>query len=162
MTLEDIAFNSIINFLQNNKNFDLLSAHPPSGKSYFTDLIRIPEPIRDGTAAKRYHVDIIFCSDRVLYLCEVKGIADESDDDIAKLKNLKKCYSIQELKKIISDRLTLPSSRLLSVQNIVIAIGATKTGKRIDNEFLYIMAAKNNMLTLIGSVTEEIRSDFNF
>ncbi len=82
MTLEDIAFDRIVDFIRNNDNFDLLSAHPPSGKSYFTDLIRIPYPHKNIAAGRRSNIDIIFCSSRYLYLCEVKGIADESDDDI--------------------------------------------------------------------------------
>lgn len=161
MTKEDIVFNVIVDYITNNKNFSLLSAHPPSGKSYFTDLVRIPTPSQDRTGARRVHIDLIFCSEKFLYLCELKGSSDESKEDIEKLLSIQTHYSLPNLKQFILNRLTSPSLYLESCQDLVLAIGCSSINSQLANNFLYILVTKEKKIELMGKSNKFILDDFN-
>ena len=161
MTKEDIVFNVIVDYITTNKNFSLLSAHPPSGKAYFTDLVRIPTPNQDKTGARRAHIDLIFCSKKLLYLCELKGSSSESKEDIEKLLSIQEHYSLANLKQFISNRLTSPSLYLKSCQDLVLAIGCSSINSHLTENFLYIRVTEHQKIELMGKSNEFILDDFN-
>ncbi|WP_223907951.1 hypothetical protein [Geobacter sp. AOG1] len=140
MTQEDIAFDGIIKYITSDPKLHLISAHPPSGKSYTTDLIRFPSPTQKKTGAERYHVDIIFCSSTHLFLCEVKGSTAESQQDILKLNSLISHYSVDKLKKFIIDRLTTKCDLLNLCNNVVICIGAYNLNSNLEDNVLYLIS----------------------
>ena len=160
MSLEDEAFNALTAFICFNKNLELISAHPPSGKSYFTDLIRIPSPTQNKTGNRRAHIDIIFCSKQYLYLCEVKGTAKEANEDIIKLRSIRDYYQLDKLKNFIIERLTQPYSFLKCCSELVLAIGCTKVDSKLEQDILYIQAEDANSVTLKGNLSKSISLDF--
>lgn len=160
MTPEDEAFNSIVDHIHLNKNLLLISAHPPSGKSYFTDLIRIPSPLQNKTGNRRAHIDIIFCSKQYLYLCEVKGTSKQAREDILKLRSMRDHYTFEKLSKLISDRLTQLNILLKSCNELVLAIGCNTVDSDLEQDILYIQT-KGNKLSLRGYSNSIIISDFN-
>lgn len=161
MTLEDKAFNGILRHIEASDRLSLLSAHPPSGKSYNSDLIRIPSPQQDRTASTRAHIDIIFCSKSFLYLCEVKGDALESDNDIKKLRAIVEMYGVEGLKRLIANRLTHKDLNLRTVQKIIPAIGCASVSCEVERGMLYIIASDEDGLILKGMVPRKVKSDFN-
>ncbi len=161
MSSEDDAFNRLFSFINANELLNLLSAHPPSGKSYFTDLIRIPTPFEKSTGATRAHIDLIFCSDVILYLCELKGSSRESFEDIEKLRKLESHYTMAQLKKLISSRLSRQSLKLEMTKEIVLAVGCTEINSDIDSSILYVLAENLENIKLYGKITPQIMNDFN-
>ena len=162
MTQEDMVFDAIVDFITANSNFSLLSAHPPSGKSYFTNSVRIPTPNQNRTGARRSHIDLIFCSETLLYFCELKGSSSESKEDIEKLLSIKNHYSLPELKQFISSRLTSRRSLYLeSCQDLVLTIGCASINSPLDENFLYILVTEHKQIELRGRSNELILDDFN-
>ena len=161
MTQERIVFDTIVDFIAANSNFSLLSAHPPNGKSYFTDLVRIPTPNQNRTGARRAHIDLIFCSETLLYLCELKGSSSESEEDIEKLLSIKDRYPLPELKQFITNRLTSQSLYLESCQDLVLTIGCASINSPLSENFLYILVTENKQIEIRGRSNELILDDFN-
>ena len=161
MTPERIVFDTIVDFINSNSNFSLISAHPPNGKSYFTDLVRIPTPTQNRTGARRAHIDLIFCSETFLYLCELKGSSSESEEDIEKLLNIKDHYSLPKLKRFISSRFTRRSPFLESCQDLALTIGCGSINSPLAEDFLYILVTENKHIELRGRSNELILDDFN-
>ena len=161
MTQERIVFDTIVDFINANSNFSLISAHPPNGKSYFTDLVRIPTPTQNRTSARRAHIDLIFCSETYLYLCELKGSSSESEEDIEKLREIKEHYSLPKLKQFISSRFTSQSPVLESCQDLALTIGCASINSPLAEDFLYILVTENKHIELRGKTNELILEDFN-
>jgi hypothetical protein len=120
-SLEDQAFDGITRRLYGGAA-KVLSAHPPSGKAYGTDLVRIPAKDRH---AGRYHVDIIFLVDGLLFLTELKGRSSESQDDCEKLARILQDYDVAALVKILRIRVSRDDIDWESVSGAVPAIGVS-------------------------------------
>jgi hypothetical protein len=71
-------------------------------ESYLTDIIRLPNKKQKGG---RYHIDIIFSKNDVLYLCELKYKLSETNLDQKKLKKILKEYPTQELVSFFKKRI---------------------------------------------------------
>ncbi len=94
MTAETRTYNRLHAALRARQGITLIGGHPPSAKSYDTDLIRIPNP---SDPSARWHVDLVFCSKETLYLCELKGALSESGDDITKLAEIIRAHPLPVL-----------------------------------------------------------------
>jgi len=144
-TLEDLAYERIVNRLS-EKRVLILSAHPPSGKAYDTELIRIPARNRH---AGRYHIDLIFIIEPFLFLMELKGKTSESSDDVAKLQKLFADYDLPELLKVIRKRVNRTDVKWCQVKQAVPVIGATIADAAIPSDFVLVSATDDNAISLI-------------
>jgi len=151
MSLEDIAFNFIISHLK-AKLINIISAHPPSGKAYDTDLIRLPAKNRNSG---RYHIDVIFESEGVLCLTEIKGSTGESADDIIKLRAIVNEYTRLELIKLIRKRSCLETVDWDNINFIVPVIGAAIGGVQCPHDFVFLTTGSH------GNITLEIGTSIN-
>ncbi len=91
ITKESIASAALYDHFSSFPNSIVHSWHPPDSKAYFTRLLYTPQ------GGKRYHVDLIVQIGRTLYLIEVKDCLANSYDDVAKLQQLTRSFSTQEL-----------------------------------------------------------------
>ena len=145
MTSEEIIYFRLLDELESSIKFEVLSAHPPSGKSYSYDLIRIPSPDQNFSGSERDHIDLIFCSNSELYLCELKGSSSESERDIEKLSKISTHYSLDELKLLINKRLSIPTDNLNSVKKLRLCIGAEKLESKLIDQFTYFSIEDNHV-----------------
>jgi hypothetical protein len=140
-TCEDRVGLVLYKYLAENKKATLISYHPPDGKAYATDLMRIPKKnkIAGSATRDRYHVDIIFIISNYLVLVELKCSLAESEHDISKLREIRDTYSLQELISIISRRLTTSNPKILeNINQLVLALGYENSSANIElpSEFI--------------------------
>ena len=121
-TCEDGVGERLYNWFADQPVFSIVSFHPPSGKAYATDIIRIPKVVNGKYTGERYHVDLIVASERVLYLIELKCRLSESNDDITKLREIVRSYGIVGLLNIINKRSTTGID-LSHINSLVIGLG---------------------------------------
>lgn len=160
MTEEERAFTVIKDAVQRSEFLELLGAHPPSGKSYYGDLITFRSPRQQSTGAERDHVDLIFCSEQTIYLCEIKGRSSQSGDDIQKLYRLQEHYGVEGIVSAVRKRLSWSSRYLSHVGNVVKCIGCeTLDQVQDDKDILYIQASRNN-LRLRGHKADDLSTYF--
>jgi hypothetical protein len=148
-TCEDNVGLRLKTLLFDSNNVIILSYHPPDGKAYETDLIRIPKRgIRDTAVRDRYHVDLIFIVGNCLVLVELKCHLSESGDDIVKLREIRETYSLPELTRLISARLTtVPANVVNKIERLVLALGVETINANIPSEFA-VYEAKESEITL--------------
>ncbi len=161
MTAEDRAYNRIVTSIETSTRLLLVSGHPPSGKAYFTDLIRIPAPRKSRSASRRWHIDLIFCSRETIYFCELKGRSSESSDDEEKLTELLRAYSLRQLLELIKARSNLPAASFEAIRRAVPAIGCETMDSTPHPGFLYVEAPSDAVIQLWGQVDQEARADIS-
>jgi hypothetical protein len=151
-TEEDIAFERIMQRLA-EKQAIVLSAHPPSGKSYDTELIRIPA--RDRNAG-RYHLDLIFVLNEFLYLVELKGRLSESSQDILKLRKLLSEYSLSEILRFVRKRVNRKGVNWEEIRYAVPTLGCTKCDCSLPADFAVLEATSPDRLVFfLGNRVEQ-------
>jgi|ERR1041385_1716001 hypothetical protein len=146
-----------------NPNTVVLSYHPPNGKAYETDLIRIPKRgLRKSAVRDRYHIDLIFIVGDSLVLVELKCNLSESSDDINKLREIKDTYPLEDLKRLIAARLTTVSTDVLdNINDIVIALGVEIINSEVPNDFVVFEAKEAGITVRCGNeISEATRDEF--
>lgn len=118
-SLEDGVYEWILQRLRES-DARVLSAHPPSGKAYDTDLIRIPSRRQN---AGRYHVDVIFTCRDLLFLLELKGRSSECDGDVKKLRAILSDHDLSSLLAILRRRISVDNVNWDDIQAVVPAVG---------------------------------------
>ncbi len=147
-TLEDLAYDRLFNRLS-ECSAAILSAHPPSGKAYDAELIRIPAKQRH---AGRYHIDVIFILGRFLFLCELKGSSSESADDVSKLRDLTKDYTLDQLVSFISKRVNRTDIDWPSITEMVKVIGVVMHDCPMPGDFATLVAiAPGTFEVIVGN-----------
>lgn len=136
LSLEDITYDKIIRAVVRSEA-NLISAHPPSGKAYDTPLIRIPAY---GRNSGRYHIDLIFEFECILFLVELKGCSSESIKDIDKLRKILGDYSQDELVRLIQNRSEQEGVDWKSIFVTVPAIGVSIHDLDVPPDFVTIIA----------------------
>lgn len=163
-TCEDRVGLFLYDHLAQNSNVTIISYHPPDGKAYATDLIRIPKKKnQSGIGARdRYHVDVIFVVSNFLVLVELKCSLNESEQDILKLREIRDTYSLQELISIITKRLTTASPDLLeNIEELVLALGYENSpdNLRLPSEFIGFKVTNGIISAQYGSdISPNIRA----
>ncbi len=160
-TCEDNVGLRLKNSLFKNSDVVVLSYHPPNGKAYETDLIRIPKRgVRRTAIRDRYHIDLIFIVNDCLVLVELKCYLSESDDDIDKLREIRDTYALAELLSIIGARLTTVSDEVLeNVRRLVLALGVESINREIPPEFVVFEAQETDLNIFYGDeVPEDIKT----
>lgn len=149
----------LISFLSKQNTVDIISFHPPSSKSYQSDLIRIPKINQDGSRSRdRYHIDVIFISQNRLWLVELKCKLSESNADIKKLRELISAYTFDELRGFIQSRITIfPKNDLNKVDKIVLALGVEVVDEEIEKDFVVIKVTED--INLLNCLQEDIFFD---
>lgn len=109
-------------WFENRKSCQIVSFHPPSGKAYGSDLVRIPRRSGGDRTRERYHVDVVVAEGEFLLLLELKCRLSESDADVAKLRDIRESYAITELLELIRRR-TTTSADLSGVRKLVLGLG---------------------------------------
>jgi hypothetical protein len=150
-TCETRVGNRLVNWLQLQPQFTVLSYHPTSAKAYQTELIRIPRLDANGTRTKeRYHVDVIFLTSTALWLVELKCRTSESIFDIAKLREIRTRYTLPRLLSLIRSRLTSAEPELLStVQHLYIALGVEFVDACVPDD-VSVFVVTDNGVALTG------------
>lgn len=138
MTLEDVAFDRLLVFLDRRVHLELIHAHPPSGKSYLGDLVQFSAVLQARSGAQRSHVDFIACSESFLYLGELKGKSSESATDEDKLHALINQLGIAGLKTAIRRRLTRSVPALESASSVIPIVGCTLIDSAPRGDVLYL------------------------
>ncbi|WP_251954539.1 hypothetical protein [Salinibacter ruber] len=157
MTDEEKAFNRIKEEVGNSAHLELLGAHPPSGKSYYSDLITFRPPKQQSTKTERDHVDLIFCSPNDIYMCEVKGRSSKSDQDIKKLDRILQYYEVDGVRNAIDKRLSWNSRNLDEASNVVKSIGCNTLDEVYKREeFLFIEAGRDSF-EVIGHKSHSLK-----
>jgi hypothetical protein len=166
-TCEDRVGLGLYKHLANDRNVTLISYHPPDGKAYATDLIRIPKKAKtvNATTRDRYHVDVIFTISNYLVLVELKCSLAESEQDIAKLREIRDTYTLQELISIISRRLTTADPQILeNISELVLALGVENSSPNVvmPSEFICFNVISENVSIQYGSnVSLAIKNQFS-
>lgn len=137
ITCETRVGAGLVSWLLQQPNTVILSYHPTSSKAYETELIRIPKLGSDGLRTRnRSHIDVVFVSNSTLWLTELKCKLSESDDDIAKLLEIRQDYTLLHLKRLISNRLTTFSPELLeNVVDLRLGLGVEVIDTTIRGDF---------------------------
>ena len=153
-TCEDNVGLRLKNHLFQNPNTTVLSYHPPNGKAYETDLIRIPKRgVRETAVRDRYHIDLIFVANDCLVLVELKCHLSESGDDIEKLREIRNTYTLPDLLRIIGARLTTTPVELLhNIRHLVLALGVETIDREIPQDFVVFEAQETKLTLFYGNV----------
>lgn len=126
-TCEDQVAQDLFLWFSARPNAKIISYHPPSSKSYPTDLLRIPRKVRGVRTRERYHIDLVVVEEVFLFLIEFKCKLSESVNDITKLREIEENYSLEELIQYIQRRTTVLSeeekSQLGDVQYLILSLG---------------------------------------
>ncbi|MCE9608500.1 MAG: hypothetical protein K8U03_26750 [Planctomycetia bacterium] len=136
-TLEDEAYQRLVDRL-NERRITVISAHPPSGKAYDSELVRIPAKERNSG---RYHADIIFVIDTVLFICELKGKSSESTSDVAKLRGIIADYTVAELVSFIRKRTNVATVNWAAITKVVGLIGVVVGDASLPDDIVSIVAS---------------------
>lgn len=144
MTPEARVYERLRDRLLRHPEIHLVSLHPPSGKSYDTDLIRFPV-FRNGVRTReRSHVDVVFVWKETLFLIELKGNSSESLEDTAKLRELRDQIGIEELLQIIAKRYrALAWNSLRPIKTLVLGLGVEKHEGPTAPDFVVIVVQQN-------------------
>jgi len=139
VTAEERVFDRLRKGLLRSEEIRVISLHPPSGKSYDTDLIRFPV-IQDGVRTrKRAHVDAVFVWEWALFLVELKGKSSESADDTAKLRDLRDHIGLEELLRVIRRRqFGDPQGSLGKIDTLVLGLGVGQHDITTESDFLVL------------------------
>lgn len=152
-TCEDNVGLRLKALLFGNGNTIVLSYHPPNGKAYETDLIRIPKRgIRNEAIRDRYHIDLIYIVGDCLILAELKCHLSESGDDIVKLREIRDTYPLPDLLRLISARLTtVPADVVNKVRRLVLALGVESVNAQIPPDFAVYEAKETGISLFTGA-----------
>lgn len=121
-TCEDRVVDALYRWLVDRQNCHILSFHPPSGKAYGTDLLRISKKSAGVRTRERFHVDLVFTEGSFLFLAELKCRLSECNDDIAKLREIRDTYELVELLDLICRRMTT-GWQVKGIQTLVLCLG---------------------------------------
>jgi hypothetical protein len=141
-TEEDLAFERIMDRLR-IKRVTVLSAHPPSGKAYDTELIRIPARAKH---AGRYHLDAIFVLDEFLFLMELKGRLSESSHDITKLQGLLSEYSLADILKFVRKRVNRADVPWETIKQVVPSLGCILCDCSLPADFVVVESKTSDLV----------------
>jgi hypothetical protein len=134
MTGEDRVAYALKEFYLACPKVEIISFHPPSGKSYETALIRFPHPLERRAASKRRHVDFILRCGRFLILQELKEDAASTSADQKKLSEMRSELGLAGIVATIVKR----CPRLAdgpTVNRLVLSLGFASANVVIPSQF---------------------------
>ena len=103
-TDETVIADSLLQAFLDAPSVTVHAWHPPSAKTYFGPLVRIPRKSFGARTRDRYHLDGIVQIQNFLMLVELKGDSSGLATDVEKLKELMSAYDLRELKGLLESR----------------------------------------------------------
>lgn len=119
---EDRVAIALYEWLSQIPNTRVVSFHPPSGKAYDSDLLRIPKRVGRMRTRERYHVDVVFINCGVLFLIELKCRLSECDHDILKLREIRDSNGLKGILELIQKRST-GDNCMKDITDLVLGLG---------------------------------------
>lgn len=154
MTSEDIAFARLWELYIGNPAVEIHSAHPPSGKSYRTPLVRIARFRHGEHTRERYHIDYILQVGPLLVLQELKGMLSESGSDVGKLRGITTDYTIPSLVRVLERRVANPAI-LSSISAVTLSLGCIAMDAPVPPDFLVFEAGQTQSTIWAGAEVAE-------
>lgn len=160
-TCEDRVAELLYGWFENRKSCQIVSFHPPSGKAYSSDLVRISRRSRGNRTSDRYHVDVVVVEGEFLLLLELKCRLSEAGEDVAKLRDIRDSYTVTELLELIRRR-TTTSADLSGVRRLVLGVGyEIQDQEEGPEDFLTFRASTTQPLIRAGNaVPADVRAFF--
>jgi hypothetical protein len=151
---EDRVSDALYAWFSKKPALQIVSFHPPSGKAYGTDSIRIPKVLDGHRTRDRYHIDALVIGGSFLFLFEFKCRLSECDDDVAKLREINKCYRPDALVDLIRRRVTVDLD-LSPVKHIIPGLGfEVKDRDTVPGDFLSFCTSETPPQILPGSTLD--------
>lgn len=152
MSCEDEVFGRLRAKLTNQKNVQIISLHPPSGKAYETALVGFPIFDQGTRTRGRSHVDTIFISSQALFLLELKCFSHESADDIEKLRRIRDQLGLTCVIEVISKRVPdIGSDRLNMIQELILGLAVEHHDTELPEDFIILECQSRLTLAHAGS-----------